>query len=219
MNLALTLRSGLGLSFCALSGALVITSQGSASYLQSSMAARLSAARQDQARPSYVLTPERKALLNTIRFAEGTWKKGSDMGYRVLYGGSTFSSFAKHPEKVIIKRYTSAAAGAYQFLPGTWKMASGKLGLMDFGPRNQDQAALFLIERRNALALADQGKLTPQLLAKLAPEWESLPTMQAQSFYGQPVKKHADLKAFYEQSLEQERRQAAGMGPISLVLS
>ena len=219
MNLALTLRSGLGLSFCALSGALVITSQGSASYLQSSMAARLSAARQDQARPSYVLTPERKALLNTIRFAEGTWKKDSDMGYRVLYGGSTFSSFAKHPEKVIIKRYTSAAAGAYQFLPGTWKMASGKLGLMDFGPRNQDQAALFLIERRNALALADQGKLTPQLLAKLAPEWASLPTMQAQSFYGQPVKKHEDLKAFYEQSLEQERRQAAGMGPISLLLS
>ena len=131
----------------------------------------------------------------------------------------SFSSFAKHPEKVIIKRYTSAAAGAYQFLPGTWKMASRKLGLMDFGPRNQDQAALFLIERRNALALADQGKLTPQLLAKLAPEWASLPTMQAQSFYGQPVKKHADLKAFYEQSLEQERRQAAGMGPISLVLS
>ncbi len=111
------------------------------------------------------------------------------MGYRVLYGGSTFSSFAKHPEKVIVKRYTSAAAGAYQFLPGTWKMASSKLGLGDFGPRNQDQAALFLIERRNALAMADQGELTPQLLAKLAPEWASLPTLQAKSFYGQPVKK------------------------------
>ena len=75
MDLALTLRSGLGLSFCALSGALVITAEGSASYLQSSMAARVLTARQDQARPSYVLTPERKALLNTIRFAEGTWKR------------------------------------------------------------------------------------------------------------------------------------------------
>ena len=106
MDLALTLRSGLGLSLCALSGALVITAEGSASYLQSSMAARVLTGRQDQARPSYVLTPERKALLNTIRFAEGTWKKGSDVGYRVLYGGSTFSSFAKHPEKVIVKRYT-----------------------------------------------------------------------------------------------------------------
>ena len=46
MDLALTLRSGLGLSFCALSGALVITAEGSASYLQSSMAARVLTARQ-----------------------------------------------------------------------------------------------------------------------------------------------------------------------------
>ena len=61
--------------------------------------------------------------------------------------------------------------------------------------------------------------LIPQLLAKLAPEWASLPTLQSKSFYGQPVKKHQDLKAFYEKSLEQERRQAAGMGPISLLLS
>ena len=67
--------------------------------------------------------------------------------------------------------------------------------------------ALFLIERRDALAMADQGELTPQLLAKLAPEWASLPTLQAKSYYGQPVKKHQDLKAFYEKSLEQERRQ------------
>ena len=206
MDLALTLRSGLGLSFCALSGALVITSEGSASYLQSSMAARVLTARQEQARPSYVLTPERKALLNTIRFAEGTWKKGSDMGYRVLYGGSTFSSFAKHPEKVIVKRYTSAAAGAYQFLPGTWKMASSKLGLGDFGPRNQDQAALFLIERRNALAMADQGELTPQLLAKLAPEWASFPTLAGRSFYGQPVKKYSRLRSFYDVNLQELRR-------------
>ena len=70
---------------CALSGALVITAEGSASYLQSSMAARVLTARQDQSM-SYVLTPERKALLNTIRFAEGTWKQGSELGYWVLYG-------------------------------------------------------------------------------------------------------------------------------------
>ena len=44
------------------------------------------------------------------------------------------------------------------------------------------------------------------------------PTLQAKSFYGQPVKKHKDLKAFYEKSLEQERRQSRH-GPISLLLS
>ena len=29
----------------------------------------------------YVITPERRALLNTIRFAEGTWKGGFDVGW------------------------------------------------------------------------------------------------------------------------------------------
>ena len=28
----------------------------------------------------YELTPERRALLNTIRYAEGTWKDGDDKG-------------------------------------------------------------------------------------------------------------------------------------------
>ena len=34
----------------------------------------------------YVITPERRAMLNTIRFAEGTWKGGLDVGYRVMFG-------------------------------------------------------------------------------------------------------------------------------------
>ena len=29
----------------------------------------------------YEMTPERRALLNTIRYAEGTWKDGEDKGY------------------------------------------------------------------------------------------------------------------------------------------
>ena len=61
----------------------------------------------------YELTPERRALLNTIRFAEGTWKDGEDKGYRIIYGGGQFQDLSRHPERVIVKRYTSAAAGAY----------------------------------------------------------------------------------------------------------
>ena len=68
----------------------------------------------------YELTPERRALLNTIRYAEGTWKDGEDKGYRIMYGGGQFQDLSRHPERVIVKRYTSAAAGAYQFLPKTW---------------------------------------------------------------------------------------------------
>ena len=221
MDLALRLRSGFGLGMCALSAALTISAGESATNLQGAMAARLTAARElrsQQTQQTYVLTPERKALLNTIRYAEGTWKQG-EQGYRTLYGGSTFDSYDKHPERVIVKRYTSAAAGAYQFLPRTWAMASRKLDLLDFGPRNQDQAALFLIERRDALDEADAGELTPQLLAKLAPEWASLPTLKARSYYGQPVKKTEDLQEFYEDNLEVLRRQAARSGPIPLRFS
>lgn len=218
MDLALRLRSGLGLGLCSMSAALSISAGESATNLQGAMAARVNAAQALQQRTPYVLTPERKALLNTIRFAEGTWKEGEEVGYRVLYGGSTFESFEKHPERVIVKRYTSAAAGAYQFLPRTWSMAANKLGLIDFGPRNQDQAALFLIERRQALQDADAGKLTSQLLAKLAPEWASLPTLTAQSYYGQPVKKTKDLQRFYNRNLEELRRQASANGPMRLRL-
>jgi lysozyme len=51
-----------------------------------------------QASP-YSITPERRALLNTIRFAEGTWKDGHDLGYRTLYGGGQFEDLSKHPER------------------------------------------------------------------------------------------------------------------------
>jgi len=154
----------------------------------------------------YALTPERLALLNTIRYAEGTWKNGSSLGYRVLYGGALADNLQEHPRQVVIKRYASAAAGAYQFLPQTWDMAASTLNLNDFGPRSQDQAALFLIDRRQALDEADNGRLTPELVAKLAPEWASLPTMEQQSFYGQPVKDFDELNSFYQENLEELRR-------------
>ena len=160
--------------------------------------------------PAYELTPERRALLNTIRFAEGTWTENSRDGYRILFGGRMVSSLEKHPNQIQYSpRYTSAAAGAYQFLPGTWDEAAKKLKLLDFEPNNQDQAALYLVERRNALRLADSGKITPTLIAKLAPEWASLPTYGGNSYYGQPVKRYDDLRRFYEENLANLRREAS----------
>jgi len=160
--------------------------------------------------PAYELTPERRALLNTIRFAEGTWTENSRDGYRILFGGRMVPSLKKHPNQIQYSpRYTSAAAGAYQFLPGTWDEASKKLNLSDFGPGSQDQAALYLVERRNALRLADSGKITPMLIAKLAPEWASLPTYSGNSYYGQPVKRYDDLRRFYEDNLANLRREAS----------
>jgi lysozyme len=157
----------------------------------------------------YRLTPERRALLHTIRYAEGTWVGGSPEGYRVLYGGGRFSRMDRHPEITVKRRYTSAAAGAYQFLPGTWKEAAGRLRLRDFGPASQDQAALYLVEKRGALATLDRQGLSHEVLHRLAPEWASLPTHSGGSHYGQPVKDAEELRRFYLAELGRQKRAAA----------
>jgi lysozyme len=143
---------------------------------------------------AYTITPERQALLNTIRYAEGTWKQGGE-GYRTLYGGGRFGSLARHPEIVVTKRYRSAAAGAYQFLPSTWREAATKLELRSFEPRSQDQAALYLVDRRGVL----------EVMAVLAREWASFPSVSGGSAYGQPVKTPEELARFYRDNLESLR--------------
>jgi lysozyme len=146
-------------------------------------------------------------LLNTIRYAEGTWANGHDVGYRIMFGGSLMPSLDRHPDRVIYSsRYASAAAGAYQFMPFTWNMVIRQLGLSSFGPDSQDQGALFLIQRRGALHLADRGEMTEELAAKLSPEWASFPTLAGNSYYGQPVKRFEELKRFYEDNLSQLRK-------------
>lgn len=155
----------------------------------------------------FAMTPERRAMLNTIRYSEGTWVNGHPMGYQMLFGGSYFPRMDRHPDRVMYSsRYASAAAGAYQFMPPTWDMVSRALSLTDFQPISQDQGALFLIKRRGALALVDRGEFTPELTARLAPEWASFPTLAGSSYYGQPVKRFADLKRFYEDNLAQLRQ-------------
>lgn len=155
----------------------------------------------------FAITPERRAMLNTIRYSEGTWVNGDPAGYRMLFGGSYTNSLDRHPDRVMYSsRYASAAAGAYQFMPFTWAMVSRSLGLSDFQPESQDQAALFLIQRRGGLALVDRGELTPELAARLAPEWASFPTLAGASYYGQPVRRYEELRRFYEDNLAQIRQ-------------
>jgi muramidase (phage lysozyme) len=165
----------------------------------------------------FAITPERRALLNTIRYAEGTWANGQDVGYRIMFGGSLIDSLDRHPNRVNrTPGYASAAAGAYQFMPPTWAMVSRSLGFPlqgpnAFGPDVQDQAAIYLVQRRGALQLADQGQFTPELAHRLAPEWASFPTMAGHSFYGQPVKRYEELRRFYEWNLSNLRAQQASV--------
>lgn len=127
------------------------------------------------------MTTNRAAFLALIRACEGT--AGPD-GYRMLFGGRLFDSFADHPRTVVnASGYSSSAAGAYQILARTWDWFVRVNGPHDFSPENQDKCALWLIAQRGALDDVDAGRLD-DAIAKCNREWASLPG----SPYGQPTR-------------------------------
>lgn len=134
-----------------------------------------------------------RAMLQAIRWAEGT--AGPD-GYRTLFGGGLFDSYADHPRTVVAallagKPIKSSAAGAYQILAKTWDSLKA-LGLPDFSPQSQDLAAVELIRRRGALQYVIDGRIS-LALDLIRKEWASMPG----AGYGQPEKRVADLAAVY----------------------
>jgi len=144
------------------------------------------------------VTPAERQWLNLISFAEGTWTSQGPK-YNIMFGGGQFKDLSRHPDKVVrTPGYASAAAGAYQFMPGTWGGVSKKLGLRDFGPQAQDLAAIQLMRARGVDPAT--AAITPANVAKLAPEWASLPTMKGGSYYGQPSKSFSTLANFVKKS-------------------
>lgn len=124
--------------------------------------------------------PNVRAFLQVIRRGEGT--AGAD-GYRTLFGGGKFTDLSDHPRvKVTRGRYTSSAAGAYQFLESTWDETRSIMGLPDFMPASQDKGAVGRIAARGALDDVKAGRLD-SAIRKCALEWASLPY----SPYGQPT--------------------------------
>lgn len=144
-------------------------------------------------------SPQGRGLLAMIRTGEGT---AGPQGYRTKFGGGTFDTSKgwSHPDQVVNSGgYSSAAAGAYQFLPGTWQGAKKALGLKSFDPDSQDLAALYLAKQRGAVdALQKPGVKLVDVMDKLAPEWASIPTKGGKSYYGQPVKSASELAKAYE---------------------
>jgi lysozyme len=136
-----------------------------------------------------------RAFLDMIAYAEGT--AGAN-GYRTLFGGGLFSSYADHPRQRFPftnkagEKLTTTAAGRYQFLARTWDALRAQLDLPDFGPASQDSAAIELIRQRGALADVRAGRFS-QAVAKVAPIWASLPG----AGYNQPERKLTQLQAAY----------------------
>lgn len=139
--------------------------------------------------------PNVRAFLRMLRHGEGT---SDEAGYRRMFGGKLFESFADHPRDAQThglggKSLTSTAAGAYQFLSKTWDGLVKQYGFADFSPKNQDLAAVALIKGRTALDDVIAGRFEIAV-GKCAREWASLPG----SPYGQPVISMAKAKQVYE---------------------
>lgn len=149
-----------------------------------------------------------QAFLRTIRVAEGT---AGPNGYRTMFGGGLFSSYADHPR--VAHRFTdkagrtlwTSAAGAYQFMAispipdstkstrmDTWDRLKRKLALYDFSPESQDRAALELIDEAGALYDVRAGRFSAAI-DKVRKVWASLPG----AGYAQPERSLGELQAAY----------------------
>ena len=147
---------------------------------------------------NYFLTAKRKAFLSTINYAEGSPYYNEGFNY-VL-----FNNNGPHPgDSICAGGYCSSAYGAYQFLLSTWQNAIEALNIPDdMSGKNQDQAAMYLIDSRGALQDVDDENFDAAF-DKLSYEWASIPP----SRYGQPVKEKNELIEFYyeRKKIEQQK--------------
>lgn len=131
-----------------------------------------------------------RAFLSMIAYAEGT---ANANGYRMLFGGQLFNSYADHPRIYVpFRTTTSSAAGRYQILARTWDVLKARLNLPDFSPASQDAAAIELIRERGALNDVRAGRVSAAV-TKVAKVWASLPG----AGYDQPERQFSALVAAY----------------------
>lgn len=150
------------------------------------------------------ISPNLKAFLATIRYAEGT--AASD-GYRTIYTGAKFNSFDSHPTlrkcaNAGGRQLCSDAAGAYQFLSSTWNATAKRIGAKDFSPKNQDLGAIDLVKNAGALPDIEAGNFEAAV-HKVSPIWASLPNKSGASFYahtGQSARPIDKLRKIYLQA-------------------
>jgi len=144
------------------------------------------------------ISPNARRYLDIISFAEGTLGPQGRPRYDITFGYTPITNkLVAHPRRLVNSGgYESDAAGAYQFLSTTWDRVAPMVKARDFGPQSQDLAALQLIRMRGVNP--DRDPISPQSIARLAPEWASLPTLQGKSYYGQPVRSFKDIQRFVQ---------------------
>ena len=124
----------------------------------------------------------RRAFLATI--AHGETPGGKD-AYRYMLGGKLFDDMSKHPNQLNTSgKYSSTAAGKYQFLGSTWEEQAAKYGYKDFTGDTQDLAAWnYAKDMYKAKAgrdlesdlASDDPKVLNNISSALGQTWTSLP--------------------------------------------
>ena len=150
------------------------------------------------------------AMLQVIR----TYESGSNYGALVGNVG-TVPNMAIHPGNDVVnfppggtyskraggfynRSQNSTAAGAYQFIVGTWNGIQQRLRLPDFSPESQDAAATqLLIDTKAFQALQKNDPVTA--FTRASKEWASLPA----STSGQPKHSMNSTIALYNNALNQ----------------
>tara|TARA_B100000085_G_scaffold283897_1_gene315614 strand:+ start:311 stop:2488 length:2178 start_codon:yes stop_codon:yes gene_type:complete len=159
-----------------------------------------------------------KALLNTIRFAEGT---SHAEGYNTWFGGRTDMDLTSMTINEVVEEqkrrlrngeatygsYTSAAVGAYQMMePEVFAVKAGfDPATTKFTPEVQDKMAIagYMMGQARMSRAEIDAPINREQIAKMAPVWASLPMMNGRSRYNQPVKSFETLQAVYNKSLGQ----------------
>jgi len=152
-------------------------------------------------RGARIVSRHKKALHDSIAFAEGTENRGKD-GYNIAFTHRTFASCSRHPNMNICSGgLCSTAAGRYQFLKRTWDSVARGIGARNFEPENQEKGANYLIKTVRRVNVPEGRAMTASefsnAMSKLSYEWASLPPGR----YGQPNKTQAQMRTDYCRNL------------------
>lgn len=142
--------------------------------------------------------PNIQAALKTIRWTECN---DAPQCYQYMFGSTVnnnirFTDMSKHPNiHQIHNGINSTAAGAYQFLYGTYKDICEKYGFSGaFDAHTQDLMCLAIFDMIGVLNDVAKGyMLREPVMVRLSKQWASLPM----SPWGQPVKTIAQVRDYY----------------------
>jgi muramidase (phage lysozyme) len=122
---------------------------------------------------------EVKAFLDTVAWSLGRLPEN---GYRLMIDGKEFNDFSDHPRERLCGAFydygrttlCADSAGRYHIISSTWDPLVERLGLDDFSPKSQDEAAIELMREHGALKELESGNFDAAIY-RVSDIWVTLP--------------------------------------------